>query len=110
MAASSAPPSGTESTGLPAITTSALIWPSPGVDISSARLTAGNSPITSGWPLTRLKKRPRLPGPELPATSTAGLENITPPSRSRLPVAMLSRLINQCASVPNGAVLTPMRP
>ena len=51
-------PPGDESTGLPATVISALIWPGPGVSISSARQVIGSSPKTSGAPLTRLRVAP----------------------------------------------------
>ena len=38
-------PFGVESTGLPATVTSARIWPSPGVSISSSSVTTGSSPL-----------------------------------------------------------------
>ena len=42
----------------------ALIWPSPGVSISSASAAAGSSESASGWPETRLCQRPvRKPRP-----------------------------------------------
>ena len=57
-AASRRAASGADSTGLPAMVMSALIWPSPGVAISSARQESGNCPSTSGAPRTRLSQRP----------------------------------------------------
>ena len=53
IAASSSAPLGTESTGLPAETNSARIWPSPGVVISFAITEAGSEPSTSGRSPTR---------------------------------------------------------
>jgi hypothetical protein len=47
-------PSGVESTGLPATVSSARIWPSPGVSISSRSTDTGSSPPNSGSPRTRL--------------------------------------------------------
>jgi coenzyme F420-reducing hydrogenase alpha subunit len=44
------------------------------------------------------------------ARLTAGFGNSTPPSRSRLPVKMLSRSIAQWARVPKRWTLAPMRP
>ena len=41
---------------------------------------------------------------------STGEENITPPSRSRLPVAMLRSWISQRLSVPASVTETPMRP
>ena len=80
-------------TGLPATVTSARTWPSPGVSISSASVTTGSSPKTSGRPRTRLCQRPKrtpAPVPGVPDACSrcppAGVVNIAPPSRSRLPV------------------------
>ena len=47
-------PSGVDSTGLPAIVSTARIWPSPGVSISSRNVETGSSPAYSGMPRTRL--------------------------------------------------------
>ena len=79
-------------TGLPAIVISALIWPAPGVAISSARHEIGTWPSTSGAPRTRLLPAAELaavaPGPAGGArrsTTRPGSANIEPPGRSRLP-------------------------
>ena len=53
MARSIRRPFGAVRTGLPATVTSALIWPSPAVSISSAITETGNSPLYKGWPDTR---------------------------------------------------------
>ena len=66
--------SGVETSGLPAIVTSARTRPSPGVEISSASPTTGSSPKTSGRPLTRLAQRPmRKPLPEPPVAGGVAL-------------------------------------
>ncbi len=91
-ASTSAVESGVETSGLPAIVISARTWPSPGVEISSARQTTGSSPKTSGRPLTRLAQRPTVnplptgPRPAAFRCPAAASGNIAPPSRSRLPV------------------------
>ena len=91
-AVSSAAASGVEISGLPAIVTSALTWPSPSVAISSLRQATGSSPKTSARSLTRLVQRPmRTPLPTGPRPAelrcpSAARANIAPPSRSRLPV------------------------
>ncbi|MNF98179.1 hypothetical protein D3C84_810330 [compost metagenome] len=109
-ACSSCRPLGVDSTGLPATVTSARIWPSPSVSISSARADTGNSPEYSGRPDTRLCQRLKCP-PEVVATrSTAGSVHSAPPTRSRLPVTRLITWINQWHSVPNAWVDTPIRP
>ena len=41
--------------------------------------------------------------------SAAGVVNIEPPSRSRLPVTALSAIASHDASAPNSCVLTPTR-
>ena len=50
------PPSGVESTGLPATVSSARTCPSPGVTISSRSTATGSSPANSGSPRTRLRR------------------------------------------------------
>jgi hypothetical protein len=57
-AASSAAPLGQLSTGLPALTKSARIRPSPGVWISCGMSDAGIAPSTSGKPPTRERFSP----------------------------------------------------
>ncbi len=52
--------------------TSARIWPSPGVSISSARHTTGSSPKNSGSPRTRDVRRPKRDAPPL-ARRAAGV-------------------------------------
>jgi hypothetical protein len=64
MAASSAPPSGVESTGLPAIVSRARTCPSPGVTISSVSVATGSSPSASGRPADAAVP---AAGPERPA-------------------------------------------
>jgi len=108
-------PFGADSTGFVASVISARIWPGPGVSISSARQTIGNSPITSGAPRTRLRcrpsatPRPRPAGPLVFAANAAACGNIAPPGVSRWPVRMLSTSTSQLASVPNSCVQLPMR-
>ena len=93
-----------ETSGLPALVTSARIRPSPGVSISSARHETGSSPSASGSPRTRLCQRPVLkplpvPGsPEVLRAPAAALVNIAPPSRSRLPVSAFTTSTSQLAS------------
>ncbi len=92
--------------------TSARTCPSPGVSISSASVTAGNSLATSGNPRTRLCQRPvvnPLPDP-LPLARCAGSGNIEPPGRSRLPVSAFSTSTSQLATVPKSTVVVPIRP
>ena len=99
-------PPGEDSTGLPATVISARTWPAPGVSISSARQVIGNSPKTSGAPLTRLAWRPTLtprPTPGLPMVlwaKAAALGNIAPPGSSRWPVKAFSTSISHEHSVP----------
>ncbi len=73
----------------------------------------GSSPLTSGWPATRLDQRPRanpLPGPAgAPAGAVAESGKRAPPGRSRLPVRMFSTSTSQLASVPNSTVQLPIR-
>ncbi len=90
-AASSLLPLGAESAGLPAHVSSARTCPAPLVSISSASVAIGSSPATSGRPRTRLFQRPWPTKPSMRTsfvTSTAGLVNIEPPARSRLPVTV----------------------
>ncbi len=105
-------PSGVDSTGLPERVSIALTWPSPGVSISSRSADTGSSPAVSGRPRTRERHAPWWPRPMMPrpTTSMAGLVNIAPPSRSRLPVRMLSRLTAHWHTEPNSCVDTPTRP
>ena len=107
--------SGVDRIGLPATVTIARICPSPGVSISSAMHTAGNSPNVSPRPRTRLFRRPnRMPRPtrgvprvfDAPAAARV---NIAPPGRSRLPVQMFSTSTSHEVTVPNGEVVVPMR-
>ncbi len=110
--ASRSPP-GTESTGLPASVIRARIWPSPGVSISSAIVVAGSIPLSSGRPRTRLRQRPFFARPTRRATldtSTAGVGNMAPPGRSKLPVTTLSASMSQLPTGPNSLVHTPTRP
>src|SRR5439155_200683 len=60
-ARSSRCPPGDDSTGLPALVTSARIWPSPAVSISSASTLIGSSPPNSGLPETRERQRANPP-------------------------------------------------
>ncbi len=115
-AASRRAASGADSTGLPAMVMSALIWPSPGVAISSARQETGNWPSTSGAPRTRLRQRPNSKpsansgGVSEVSDQAMGFANIEPPSRSRFPVSTFSTSTSQEARVPNSWVQVPMRP
>ena len=115
-ATSRRPPLGSDSTGLPATHTNARICPGPGVSISSARQTAGSSPNVPGRSRTRDRgwlgrtPRPSRGAPRVFEPPTAGVVNIAPPGRSRLPVHTLSTSTSQLATVPNSAVVVPMRP
>ena len=91
----------------------ARTWPSPGVSISSAMVDDGISPPTSGCPLTRLFQRPiwkPLPFGSAASSGAAGVGNMTPPGRSRLPVRMFSTSQPQVARVPNSCTHVPRRP
>ncbi len=114
MAASSRPPSGVDSTGLPAMVTRARTWSSPGVSISSASEATGISPRTSGRSRTRLFQRPVVkprPPPSVPRRREwAASGNMAPPGRSRFPVTRLRASTAQAASVPKATVWVPMRP
>ncbi|SHS17758.1 Uncharacterised protein [Mycobacteroides abscessus subsp. abscessus] len=89
-AASSSSPLGTDSTGLPAPTNSARIWPRPGVVISLAMMPAGSEPRTEGNPPTRERRR-RYTAPSSAPTAfmanrSPGMPNdpnIEPPTRPR---------------------------
>ena len=111
-ASASRRPSGVERTGLPAIVTIARIRPSPGVSISSRRAETGSSPANSGRSRTRLRHTSWWPGETMrrPTVSMAGSGNITPPSRSRLPVRTLSRVTAHWQIEPKPWVETPSRP
>jgi hypothetical protein len=115
-AASRRPAFGVDTTGLPAIVMSARTCPSPGVSISSASVATGSSPRISPSPRTRDCQRPKdtpRPRPDSPrvfAPPVAGLVNIAPPGRSRLPVIALSTSTSHDAVVPNDCVVVPMRP
>jgi hypothetical protein len=97
---------GADSTGLVATVISARTWPGPGVSISSARQVMGNSPITSGAPLTRLAKRPVVtprPWPGVPVVllaKPAALGNRVPPGVSKWPLTMFKTSISQAHSEP----------
>ena len=116
IARSSRPLFGVETTGLPAMQTSARTWPSPGVSISSASAATGSSPKCSGSPRTRLAQRPwRMPRPDPPGPDeffwpAAARVNIAPPSRSRFPVSTFTTSTSQLAWVPSSWVQVPMRP
>ena len=107
--------SGVETAGFPATVMRARTCPEPGVVISSARHATGNSPYISGHPRTRLWRRPKLtprPGPLLASEReppAAGLGNIAPPSRSRLPVNTLITSTSHEAKVPNSCTQVPIR-
>ena len=91
----------------------ARTWPGPGVSISSPIVDDGISPSTSGWPLTRLFQRPiskPLPRGSPASSGAAGVANIAPPGRSRLPVSTFTRSTAQLASVPNSCTQVPSRP
>ena len=104
-AASSRPAFGVLSTGLPAIVSSARTWPWPGVSISSASARDGQlAERPRAAPRTRLacRGRPRAaaaPGaPVVFAAPAAGVANIAPPGRSRLPVSALRTSTSQLAA------------
>ena len=103
--------SGADNAGLPATVTKALIWPSPGVRISSASTATGNSERASGRSDTRDRHRPvENPRPlPFPGRKCGGCENMAPPGESRLPVSTLTRSVAHDASVPNWVVCAPMR-
>jgi hypothetical protein len=115
-AASSRSASGALSTGLPAITISARVWPGPGVAISSARQETGTWPSTSGAPRTRdfqrWKTKPSANSGlgRLVSDHATGSAHILPPSRSRLPVNTFSTSTSHEASVPNSWLHSPIRP
>ena len=96
---------------MPARVSRARTCPSPGVVISSASADTGSSPPKPGSPRTRLRLRESPPGPRMPrpTMSTAGVVNIVPPGRSRLPVTMLSTWVAHWASTPNCCVDAPIR-
>ncbi|CAB4997878.1 unannotated protein [freshwater metagenome] len=98
-----------------------------GESISSARAAAGNSPSTLARPRTRVRSAPGMripwPTPDVPDVDgppAAGSGHMTPPSRSRLPVTMLTAFMSHDAAVPKDwgarpstttpAVVVPMRP
>lgn len=78
------------------------------ISISSARLAAGNSPFTSGCPLTRLfqrpKRKPRPPGSPSSMREAIGDEVMTPPGRSKLPVRIFKIAAIHAVAVPNSTV------
>jgi hypothetical protein len=83
-------PAGVDNTGLPATVISALIWPSPGVAISSARQDTGTWPSTSLAPRTRVRYLPNSGAPSsnpgIGCTVTdqaAGNGNMLPPGTSK---------------------------
>ena len=100
--------------GLPASVTSARICPGPGVSISSARQANGSSPLNSGSPRTLLRYLPEVPVcrkmAASPTKSAAGVVNMAPPTRSRLPVITLRTVMSQQHRAPKGWVQTPRRP
>ena len=76
----------------------------PASSISSRSAATGSSPPNSGSPRTRDCQRAEVPAADrgrVPTTSMAGVVNIAPPSRSRLPVTMLSSWIAHWQSAPN---------
>ncbi len=101
---------GVDRTGFPAIVTMPRIWPSPGVSISSPSTATGNSPPNSGSPRTRECHRAGPPVLHGSTASTAGVVNIAPPARSRLPVNTFSTSRSQVDTAPNAWVEVPMRP
>ena len=111
-ASSSRAPSGVDSTGLPERVSIVRIWPGPGVVISSRSADTGSSPAVSGRPRTRDCQASWWPRPirPVPTASIAGEVNIAPPTESRLPVTMLSRLTAHWHTEPNSCVETPTRP
>ena len=111
-ASSSRCPAGVEDTGFPAMVSSARTCPSPGVVISSASAETGSSPPNPGNPRTRVRLVPKPPGESTPRPmrSTAGVVNIVPPGRSRLPVRMLIACTAHWHTTPWACVDTPIRP
>jgi hypothetical protein len=102
-----------ERTGLPATVTKPRIWPSPRMSISSAMAATGSCPPNSGRPRTRdFQRFQRLMSKTRPMRprSMAGVVNMAPPSRSRLPVSRLTTSMSQEASQPNSFTLVPTRP
>src|SRR6185503_17715184 len=96
-ASSSLWPAGVDSTGFPATVISALIWPSRGVEISSARHDTGTWPRTSLAPRTLVRYRPNSgapsssPGIGCTVTDHAvGSGNMLPPGTSKWRVRMLT--------------------
>ncbi len=91
---------------------SARMRPGPGVAMSSASVATGSSPPNPGSERTRERLRENPPGPRTPrpTRSTAGVVNIVPPGRSRLPVRRLRAWTAHWQSTPNDWVDTPIRP
>ena len=108
-------PFGVDKIGLPPTITIARIWPSPGVEISSAIAEAGYSPSTSGclptreWPRPVRKPLPEPPAPRVFPLPATGNGNIAPPTRSRLPVKIFTTSTSHEAVVPNAVVVVPIR-
>ena len=97
---------------MPATVSTARIWPSPGVSISSRKALTGSSPPNSGSSRTRLRQTSKWPRPTiaLPTMSIAGSVNSTPPSRSKLPVRMFRHWIAHWQIEPKPWVDRPIRP
>ena len=101
---------------LPENVTSARTRPGPSVAISSARTPTESSPSTSGRPLTRDRQRPTSTPEPVPGSPlnvgppVAGVANMAPPGRSRLPVSTLSTSTSQLVAVPKACVVVPQRP
>ena len=111
--AESAAPSGTDCTGLPAVTISARSCPA----------RASRSPAPSAWPASgrarrgtrrcasaarrRWRARPRSAAP---SRSSGELPNTRPPGRSRLPVTAASASSRKAMSVPCRPRHDPVRP
>jgi len=106
--------SGTEIAGLAAMLMRALIWPFPGVAISSARHEHGTWPRISGAPRTRLRHRPNSGSPMIFVSgihvigTAAGFPNNMPPDLSNCPAMMLTTSTSHDASVPNSWLHKPI--
>jgi hypothetical protein len=107
---------GLDTTGLPLIRIMPRYCPGPGVSISWESNAVGSSPNNSGALLTRVRNRPvRIGGPKrgvpwVLIDPLGGLGNIAPPTRSRLPVRVLSTSTIHDAIDPKRVVAVPMRP
>ena len=108
-AASSRPPSGPDTTGLPLLITSARIRPRPGVTISPGRSASAWAPATRPRPVSRLVCGGVLASPASRSVSTYPGSNRRPPGRSIRPVMTLSTWPSHSATVPAACSETPVR-